>query len=334
MSDDNQRAFDFFSHMFCGETCLDIWVERYNIRELFGREVGLVECCINCDNSLSSDNEDGYGFNLSSIQENILYLRTLMSRGVIPNDGILLRGYCSFGGDAVALYQPYRPAYDLNASRRDAMLKTLLKNQSKNQTATSKEQTDQMKKSSSAHNSSIVARVKNQAVTDAIEVKRRTFAKQIVRGGTELLSSGVATRLPPQVGDGLKALMETSFGRALVGTLISTAENALPAEMNIPEVRDLLREIRVGALSEATDDVTEMVMGPLRSMIKSYISEVKTIETQLGGGDRVSSLPSQADEPIAATVEEPKTKATKPKVKKKTISNAGEKIVVKDTSAT
>jgi hypothetical protein len=109
--------------------------------------------------------------------------------------------------------------------------------------------------------------------TDAREAAWRLAGSQFVKLTREPLVAFLAGQLGPddpamrrKVADFLK----TEMGEAFVSAFLSLGLSLMPAQAGeIPQ--HLAKELRVRAMTSASDAVVDLIMGPLRQVISMYI---------------------------------------------------------------
>lgn len=295
---------DHFAHRFCDNACMTAWIDADgDIPDLFNEEPSHYASCLQCEASLNGNSSSGYGFEVSAAYDDRIQARRLMYRGIIPADENLMIGYRRSATSG-------KPK-DLGAPNTipDGYKLPTTSTTSTNRAATQKDR-PQMSK---------LDTLKETAIEDAKEVRRRAGAKQALRIGTTLIASGIGSKVTPEAAAGLKMFMESPFGQAIVGLALSSTASLLPEEMRHPEVVALLREIRVGAVTEATDQVAEVVMAPVRDFVAGYLGDMKKLDPQLAAGS--APAPALAADTASVSAESVQTNAApapaKPKRERK-----------------
>lgn len=93
----------------------------------------------------------------------------------------------------------------------------------------------------------------------------------------------------------IAAFMETELGSALLASLLSAAIGALPVgNGNVTE--PLARELRVRAMAGAGDVVADVLMGPLREVISTYLRDMPAVTA--APEEAPAGLPDAAAEPL------------------------------------
>jgi hypothetical protein len=71
----------------------------------------------------------------------------------------------------------------------------------------------------------------------------------------------------------IATFLETPVGAAVLGSVLSVGLTALPGSMG-PAPARLARELRVKAMTDAGELVADVLMGPLRQVIATYLQGV------------------------------------------------------------
>jgi hypothetical protein len=108
---------------------------------------------------------------------------------------------------------------------------------------------------------------------DATDAAWRTAGSQFIKLTREPLVALLSRHLAPEDASlraRLAAFLETEIGTALLASVLSLGLSALPRGAgDVPE--RLARELRVRALADVGDLVAEVLMGPLRQVVATYL---------------------------------------------------------------
>ena len=282
---------EHFSHLFCGESCAHDWLFDGNygedddgnnlpnidaLQNLFAETPHNVNECAQCSETLTYNNsQGGYGLALDYEQQSRHYKRVVMWRGEIPDDGVFIRGYTGGwkGGETgVGIWMP-GDQKRLNDGQK-------YKDKETNKVASNDQKT-----------AKTFDKIKQIASNDGAEIAHRVRAKQL----TKLASGGLAKLVAKGDTKGAKMvahfLEETTAGKALVGLLLSAGTEVLPENMKTPAFAAFMREVRIGPMADAADELTDAVIGPIRSIALDFM----TSSPALDAGSQSPSLPAQAD---------------------------------------
>ena len=118
--------------------------------------------------------------------------------------------------------------------------------------------------------------------SDATDAAWRLAGSQFLKLSREPLVGLLQRHLGPD-DSALRAriatFLETPIGNAVLGSLLSVGLAALPASMGDKPGR-LAKELRVKAMTDAGELVADVLMGPLRQVLSTYLSD----NTGGGGG--------------------------------------------------
>jgi len=118
------------------------------------------------------------------------------------------------------------------------------------------------------------------ATQDISEATLRTAGSQFVKLARDPLVGLLSRHLAP--GDDafrgrLAAFLETELGAALIGAMLSATLAALPqASGTFPQ--KLSRELRVQAMADAGDVMSDVIMAPLRQVMMLYLRDANGME--------------------------------------------------------
>lgn len=329
---------EHFRHRFCDRDCMTNWLNDSDnsLDELFAQGPNVYTDCTHCEDALEGNSSGGFGVAVDTNYENRLYFRTLMHRGMLPDDGILLLGYgggvrnSDDIGNVKDITASYSPTYQLTKNQQPA---------TKNKSASGASPTMGIKPTLDS--------VTNTLKSDAIELRTRLGAKQLLRAGTAVVE-GLATRYTnAEAAAAAKIFLNSPLGQALLGASFSAAGvTLLPATMQTPEVLALLREARLQPAGDAGDMALELVAAPLREVITAFIGDVSSLKNQMGPGEQpVAAITAGGEVETAETEtgEQPRERrraaprtAAKKKVATKPLKGSGTggggRIVVKDVN--
>lgn len=125
------------------------------------------------------------------------------------------------------------------------------------------------------NNTEIKMSVLQQVSNEASDAAYRTAAKQLVKLVKEPLIAAIQRHLGPG-DDGVRAkiaaFLETDMGGFVIQTLIAASMSMVPN--TLPQQERLARELRVSSMADAGDMVADLLMGPLRDVISTYLKDV------------------------------------------------------------
>lgn len=129
---------------------------------------------------------------------------------------------------------------------------------------------------------------------DAREAATRTAARQLVKLTREPLVGLLQRHLAP--GDDafrarLAAFLETELGTALLASLLSVGLGSIPSAP--PQAGTLARELRVQGMALAGDTALDVLMGPLREVVRLYLQDTAGIVAALPSGEGVERLETE-----------------------------------------
>ena len=216
---------------FCTEGCLTFWESGETpefVRGIFTRR-GVPDTCVRCGCELNEDGDSGYGCNVKG--EHRTY-----------TDG--LENFFRAGISRVG-YEGWTRSYD------------------DNKTGIFPHYNDK-KKGKNVANSSILEQAKEMVTNDMIEGKKRLLAKQVTRGIRDVAVVAIS-RSDAEMAAKARAFLDTEVGEAFVAVTASLLLQQLPDRYKSTEVNEIIREIRVGTVTDKVDGLMEMVMQPLRT---------------------------------------------------------------------
>jgi len=124
---------------------------------------------------------------------------------------------------------------------------------------------------------SVARTIVQAAKTEAQEAAMRTAVSQLVKLSGDAISASLHRHLDP--GDPsmrvkIAEFMKTPMGNAMLRAFIGGALTAVP--LPLPEkhksvAASIARELRVSAMSVASDELVDVVMGPLRDVMSFYL---------------------------------------------------------------
>lgn len=135
-------------------------------------------------------------------------------------------------------------------------------------------------KAHAAKGPTMTTQTKTQALTqtiklDASEAAWRTAGSQFVKLAREPLVGLLTRHLAPNddaFRARLAAFLETELGSALLASMLSATLSALPQTTGeVPQ--KLARELRVKAMADAGDVMADVLMGPLREVMRLYLQD-------------------------------------------------------------
>lgn len=111
--------------------------------------------------------------------------------------------------------------------------------------------------------------------SDASDAAWRLAGSQFLKLSREPLVGLLQRHLGPE-DNALRAriatFLETPLGNAVLGSLLSVGLAALPPSMGDKPGR-LAKELRIKAMTDAGELVADVLMGPLRQVISTYLSD-------------------------------------------------------------
>ena len=299
---------EHFSHLFCGESCAHDWLFDGNygedddgnnlpnidaLQNLFAETPHNVNECAQCSETLTYNNsQGGYGLALDYEQQSRHYKRVVMWRGEIPDDGVFIRGYTGGwkGGETgVGIWMPSEQRRQNDGQKyKDKEQKVAYNDQKTGKT---------------------FDKIKQIASDDGAEIAKRVKAKQLTR----LAAGGLAKTIAKGDSKGAKMvahfLEESTAGKALVGLLLSAGTEMLPDNMKTEAFQAFMREVRLGPMADAADELADAVIGPIRTIALDFMASGPALDA----GSQAPSLPAQADKQ-APKIEAPAQAAVPPPV--------------------
>lgn len=260
---------------FCSVGCLKNWEygeTSESVRMIFVR-TDLPKKCVSCSCDLDENDSPGYGHNVQG--EHKTYTNGLKD--------FFRAGIHRIG------YEGWTRLYDDN---RTGIFPHYKKGNNNNMA-----------------NSSILDKARTVVRNDAAEGQKRLIARQttrLIRDSAVVLAS----RSDAEMAAKAAAFLNTDVGEALVALVTSALASQLPERYRTPEIDEIIREIRIGTITDKMDEAAEMFMAPLRQAgLQLLLAKNKAAELSAG-----ESEPAKLEEP--KTVEPVNTKADeKPPVK-------------------
>lgn len=133
---------------------------------------------------------------------------------------------------------------------------------------------------------SVARTIVQAAKTEAQEAAMRTAVSQLVKLSGDAISASLHRHLDP--GDPsmrvkIAEFMKTPMGNAMLRAFIGVALTAVP--LPLPEkhksvAASIARELRVSAMSVASDELVDVVMGPLRDVMSFYLQGLGDEESE------------------------------------------------------
>lgn len=129
---------------------------------------------------------------------------------------------------------------------------------------------------------------------DAREAATRTAARQLVKLTRDPLVGLLQRHLAP--GDDafrarLAAFLETELGTAVLASLLSVGIGSIPSAP--PQAGTLARELRVQGMALASDTALDVLLGPLREVVRVYLQDPSGIVAALPSGEGVERLETE-----------------------------------------
>lgn len=217
---------------FCSEGCLTFWESGETsefVRAIFVRRE-VPNNCVRCGCALDENDKQGYGHNVKG--EHRTYTEGL-------------KDFFRAGINRVG-YEGWTRLYD------------------DNKTGIFPHYNDKKKGKNVANNSSIFDQAKEMVTNDMIEGKKRLLAKQVTRGIRDVAVVAIS-RSDAEMAAKARAFLDTEVGEAFVAVTASLLLQQLPDRYKSTEVNEIIREIRVGTVTDKVDGLMEMVMQPLRT---------------------------------------------------------------------
>lgn len=123
---------------------------------------------------------------------------------------------------------------------------------------------------------SVSERIVSTLKVDATDAAWRTAGSQLTKFSRDALSALLVRHLAPDDAGGMRTRLSdffrTEIGDAMISALIGSTLTVTPIPGVAGEVTDrLAREMRVRSLASGSDLLAEVIMGPLREMMKSGI---------------------------------------------------------------
>lgn len=285
---------------FCSEQCIDNYVgdrSEYGNRSFFVKR-GVSETCCHCACTLEEDNcERGYGSDLFG--EGKTYHEGLKKLFASNNA-------CGYSGDysgwstdgylkpATGMFMDYKRGSGAGVNR----------------------------------NESVLEKAKAVVRNDAAEGQKRLIARQttrLIRDSAVVLAS----RSDAEMAAKAAAFLNTDVGEALVALVTSALASQLPEKYRTAEIDEIIREIRVGTLTDKVDEAAEMFMAPLRQAgLQLLLAKNKANELTAGEAEP-AKLEEPKNEPNTKVDERPPVKVTTRPARKTASKHPAVKVAVK-----
>lgn len=186
------------------------------------------------------------------------------------------------------------------------------------------------KKGDKVNNSSILDKARTAVHKDAAEGQKRLIARQttrLIRDSAVVLAS----RSDAEMAAKAAAFLNTDVGEALVALVTSALASQLPERYRTPEIDEIIREIRVGTLTDKVDEAAEMFMAPLRQAgLQLLLAKNKAAELSAGESEPAKLEEPKTAEPVNAQADEkPPVKVTTRPARKTAAKHPAIKVDVK-----